>query len=205
MILENITLLDEFVQQFVSRDFLKPNMQKASLVNGFIVATNGYILIKVKQHLLAAEYSTIDGFPDAEKILNNSLLEEPIIYDKENLRKSFEKYKVIPLYDIRECNQCDGDGYQECDLGHEHDCEKCNGRGEIKGDIIGDQFEYKKGEGDYFLSNGWFNPNYIFLLVKCSDILGELTIKLISGKEQNHAHIFQIGEDVTIIVMPAIH
>ena len=31
-----------------------------------------------------------------------------------------------------ECPDCQGYGYQECDLGHEHDCEECNGTGKIQ-------------------------------------------------------------------------
>jgi len=31
------------------------------------------------------------------------------------------------------CNHCNGDGYKECDLGHEHDCTGCAGSGSISG------------------------------------------------------------------------
>lgn len=29
------------------------------------------------------------------------------------------------------CSYCDGQGYAECDLGHSHDCEECDGEGEF--------------------------------------------------------------------------
>jgi len=32
------------------------------------------------------------------------------------------------------CSECGGLGYIVCDLGHEHDCEKCGGTGSIKGE-----------------------------------------------------------------------
>lgn len=31
------------------------------------------------------------------------------------------------------CKKCHGDGYEECDLGHEHDCESCGGSGSSNG------------------------------------------------------------------------
>lgn len=32
---------------------------------------------------------------------------------------------------IEECEPCDGLGYRECDMGHDHDCEDCGGKGEF--------------------------------------------------------------------------
>lgn len=31
-----------------------------------------------------------------------------------------------------ECADCDGDGYRDCDMGHEHKCPECDGRGVIQ-------------------------------------------------------------------------
>ena len=30
------------------------------------------------------------------------------------------------------CKDCDGEGILECDMGHDHDCETCDGYGEIR-------------------------------------------------------------------------
>ncbi len=30
------------------------------------------------------------------------------------------------------CSECNGEGVQECDMGHEHDCEECGGDGELR-------------------------------------------------------------------------
>lgn len=32
---------------------------------------------------------------------------------------------------MEECGPCGGDGYQECDMGHDHDCDDCDGKGEF--------------------------------------------------------------------------
>lgn len=28
-----------------------------------------------------------------------------------------------------DCSSCDGEGYEECSLGHEHECDRCGGEG----------------------------------------------------------------------------
>lgn len=198
-ILEKLSL-DELVMEFASRDHLKPAMLKPCLVNGFVIATNGHVLIKIKQELLSGSYSIIEGFPNTEKILNSPRLEQPVIYNKEELRKQFEKYKIVPLYDMRECIECNGDGYLECNLGHGHECKKCNGEGERKGGIIGDEFYYDRSTEGFELSNASFNPNYIYMPIKIADALEEETITLVSGPSV--ARIFEIGQNTTIVVMP---
>lgn len=35
----------------------------------------------------------------------------------------------IPLEKDVRCGACDGKGYHECDMGHSHDCEYCDGEG----------------------------------------------------------------------------
>jgi len=35
----------------------------------------------------------------------------------------------IPASKERSCSDCDGDGYHQCDMGHSHGCEKCDGTG----------------------------------------------------------------------------
>lgn len=44
----------------------------------------------------------------------------------------------------RECSDCDGDGVTECDQGHEHNCEPCNGLGKIRKTAPVSKAEYFK-------------------------------------------------------------
>lgn len=204
MILEKITI-DELIQQFTSKDILKPGMLNPCLINGFVVATNGHVLIKVKQDFVSGSYKYVDGFPNVDKVLNSPLLEQPVFFNKELLRERFDKYRVIPVYDMKECKECEGDGWLECDLGHDHECEKCKGKGETKNGIIGQEFLFNRNEGDCSLANALFNPNYAYLLIKCADIISEETIRLVSGKEPTDFHLFEIGDNITIVIMPVMH
>ncbi len=53
-----------------------------------------------------------------------------ILDNREDLERQFEhlygESKKFPA----KCGECGGTGYQECDLGHDHDCEECDGSGD---------------------------------------------------------------------------
>jgi len=52
-----------------------------------------------------------------------------ILDNQDDLRREFDTMETPkPLYPGK-CGECHGKGYQECDLGHEHDCEECDGSG----------------------------------------------------------------------------
>ncbi len=58
-----------------------------------------------------------------------------ILDNREDLERQFEilygDTKKFPA----KCDECGGIGYQECDLGHDHDCEECAGSGDTP-DIV---------------------------------------------------------------------
>lgn len=35
--------------------------------------------------------------------------------------------------EVAACRHCEGEGVSECDMGHEHDCDRCEGRGTVAG------------------------------------------------------------------------
>jgi len=35
-----------------------------------------------------------------------------------------------------DCIVCGGNGYEECNLGHEHECEECDGEGTVGGNVL---------------------------------------------------------------------
>lgn len=39
------------------------------------------------------------------------------------------------LEQVRRCFDCDGRGYHNCDLGHSHDCDPCDGSGKVTKEI----------------------------------------------------------------------
>lgn len=49
--------------------------------------------------------------------------------NREDLKKAFEALNFVE--DEKDCDECDGYGTEECDLGHEHNCEACGGSGKV--------------------------------------------------------------------------
>lgn len=39
------------------------------------------------------------------------------------------------LEQVRRCFDCDGKGSHECDLGHSHDCNRCDGTGKVMKEV----------------------------------------------------------------------
>lgn len=69
--------------------------------------------------------------PDAHKAFADT-------WDEENTFRPWPaESHIIGKVDCPECENvtckdCDGEGFQVCDLGHEHDCDTCDGDGEIR-------------------------------------------------------------------------
>jgi len=52
-----------------------------------------------------------------------------ILENREDLKRAFDELEPKVSLFPDKCPECHGKGYEECDLGHEHDCEECDGSG----------------------------------------------------------------------------
>lgn len=124
MTIENETLL-KFCEKGNVRHLDKPfNDDK------YTYATNGHICLRIEKQ---PEFDLID---EKQPKHLSSIIES---LDKNNL----VEINNLPLLEkenctncngvgsFKECQYCDGDGHLECYLGHEHDCEECEGKGTI--------------------------------------------------------------------------
>ena len=116
--------LKPFCQTYESSRFA---MDKPFVKNGFKYATDARIIIRVPTD----EPDTGIGekkFPDPNTVYGPR---ESIVCDQD-WPDSFPDCPTCGQlgYEIRfECPICDGSGYHECDLGHDHECEECGGNG----------------------------------------------------------------------------
>lgn len=122
--------LNQFCQTYESLRFA---MDKPFVKNGCKYATDARIIIRVPTD----EPDTDIGekkFPNSEHIYAKY---EAVVCDQE-WPESFPDCPTCGQlgYVTRfECPICDGTGYQECDLGHEHDCDECQGNGWTRGRV----------------------------------------------------------------------
>ena len=130
--------LKPFCQTYESSRFA---MDKPFVKNGFKYATDARIIIRVPTD----EPDTDIGetkFPDTEHIYAKY---EAVVCDQE-WPESFPDCPTCGQlgYAIQyECMTCRGEGYQKCDLWHDHECDECYGHGYTKGRMCKDDKEVR--------------------------------------------------------------
>ena len=189
----------EILQSFCSTNDMRLPLQKPNLLEGFIYATDGHILIRVPAIQAEGTVENNPDYPNAEKVIQGIIDNCYIEFD---FSKKFD-CEFEPLYEKvlkkEECEQCDGDGNCTCDeCGTQHECGECDGTGEIETYINTDKVigETTKPGTVFQFKEAYFNPELILRVQKHFPEKG--TIVHI-GKTEAMKILF--GE-VLILVMP---
>ncbi len=97
----------------------------------YTYAANGHIMVRVPRRDDVPERSNV---PLVQHIWDGSLIG----------REKAKPLPKVPSLGVKSCetcegsgrvvtcNHCAGEGVQECDMGHEHECEECDGDGEFQ-------------------------------------------------------------------------
>lgn len=114
-------MLNIELQTFCSEDDCRESIMTPFVRNGWKYATDGRIMVRVKT-----------DEPDDSN--------EP--HKRPNAAKLFEVFDVSKLDAVdlpeltgvttQKCRYCNGNGVQTCSLGHDHDCDECDGTGEVE-------------------------------------------------------------------------
>lgn len=124
--------IDEgLLRSFCATHDVRFYLQEPLSIGEWIYATDGYVLVRVPN----------DGRPQSTEHPAHIDFSKPLLTPCEHYAPL-----VLPpapelppceacdgTGEVGTCVECDGDGYRECDMGHEHDCPDCKGTGEIKG------------------------------------------------------------------------
>lgn len=139
--------MEELIK-FTSREPLVPWMSQVQYQEGYLYATDAYIMVRKSGEPIEVEsptkYQLKDWFKQSEKIGS---------FSADKLAKWIESLEgeKEPIYwnNFQDCDECDADGQVECNYGHYHDCPDCNGEGRIgkedKTKITGYSFNEKAG------------------------------------------------------------
>lgn len=177
------------------RVFTSPFKQK-----GIYVATDGIGIIHMPVNVIDWDLKEEEK-PNVQKVLP-AKFHASISIDVKLLSSEMDKYSVkIEEYKIppRECEACEGEGRLDCDLGHTHDCENCDGTGETKGryptgNMISDtQTAFK-------IWDSAIKYTLLKRLVEASNFMGIDTIYKICGGEEDRRFYFKVG-DAKILIM----
>lgn len=102
---------------------------KAPFVRGgFVYATDGRICVRAKSDAPDTE----GQFPDTAGLGWNRDTSVVIALPEQ-----------LPEQPVNKCTGCKGNGFVQCDFGHEHSCEDCDGKGNVRPTV-----RVKVGESD---------------------------------------------------------
>ncbi len=156
----------EALNLFVSTDQLKAAMLKPNLNHDCYYATDGHALFYFPSSLVQLDIGQTEKPIDFKPVIPLER-NESITLSISNLSELFDT--LIPKEkDSVECPECDGEGVLECNLGHEHDCDCCNGDGRIElknGKMVADPY------AALFLYECCFNASQLYRLAKACQIL----------------------------------
>lgn len=200
--MENKISLDEILLTFCAEEgSMRPAMEKPTLIDNYVYATNGHYAIKINKSLLSGEYTHVEGYPNITGVWSDAkrksttgifFFDPPIKLD-------------VPLVDIFEaevCPGCKGDGFTieecfECGNEYEKDCRRCKGKGTIGGTkVIGQKMDvsYKIG-----INNTYFSLSVFQMAI--SPFNKRFSIET---KGQFEAAFINDERDLQVLMMPSV-
>lgn len=197
---------------FVGDDKFRPQFHKPFLQDGYVVATNTTILIRVRQELLKGEYTENSHAPTVSKVFTDHNFDKAV-----TLEKLEAAIAQCPLEDEEiliskavDCPDCDGDGEVEWEytdkdfITHReyHECPVCYGSGTLS------PAKYRKTGRKvpgYTAPIEVYGLNFraILLMTLCDAmrLLGLSQAQYIA-RHIGKANIFRLADGVDVIIMP---
>jgi hypothetical protein len=187
---------DYCIRMFAGSDNLRPAITKVHLENGYLYATNAYIVGKVKADLCVKNYVPVEKYPNAEKIISEHKSIEKKIVNIDALFNDLMKIECCFKPKLINCDVCNGGGVCTCEnCDSEYDCKTCGGDGEVPGKELELSSEY-----DCSLFNKKYKLQYLDLIIKTAVYTGVKEI-IISNAEGTRGTMFTVG-DFTILLIP---
>jgi hypothetical protein len=170
-------------------------MAKINLQDGYLYATNAYIIAKIKADLCVQKYAEIEKYPNCETIIKEHQSIETKKVSVDTLFSELMKIECCFKPKMINCDNCDGKGVLVCNhCNSEYDCDECDGKGKIERDEM-----ELTSEHDCKLFNKKYKLKYLDLIIKTAIYTGVKDIEISNGK--TGGTIFVVG-DFTILLMP---
>jgi len=191
----NIELL---FKPFLSTDKNRPWMCKINEQEGYCYATDAHVLIRCPSNKVEwSKYPPHEKTATFSRLFESYNYHEPIVYSLDVINTALKKFTKV--YDRIECEQCDGEGKSECDMGHLHDCIGCDGLGYNNSCDLVYPFDDKTL---IKIQQSYLSPFHISKLAEVMVPLGADKCALIANKNDvNGAKVFVI-QDFEIVIAP---
>lgn len=188
---------DYCIRMFVGSDALRPLMMKVNLRDGYLYATNGIIVGKIKSDLCVHPYEANEKYPDAERVIGSHDSVEKKTVSVDTLFHDLMKIECCFKPKMIECDNCEGSGEAVCDhCKSEYECTYCNGEGQVAGNEL-----ELSGEHDCLLFGKKYKLQYLDLIIRTAVYTGVKEIEISNGASELSGTVFTVG-DFTILLMP---
>lgn len=188
---------DYCIRQFVGSDTLRPAMTKVNLQDGYLYSTDAYIVAKIKEDLCVQNYTAIEKYPNAEKIIKEHKSLEKKTVSVDSLFNDLMKIECCFKPKMIDCDKCDGNGVYVCDhCNSECDCKECDGTGQVAGTEL-----ELTSEHDCVLFNRKYKLKYLDLIIRTAVYTDVKEIEISNGTNEASGTLFTVG-DFTILLMP---
>lgn len=197
------TQLEKAFDLFYIKDEFRPEISSPFEVDGYVVASNGYVLIRVRKNKVDFEYDVSKKGPDMTGIIpeynRNSLLH----LDKQ----FFDAYKTVDEYEDLmkhvECYKCRGkkvvewthEGFKKLSA-----CPVCSGKGFIEKTVKEKTGKRLFNSQVIKIENSYFSIRFFYTLFKAQELIGG-DITLVSNGDDNSRVLFKIC-DCEVMIMP---
>jgi len=188
---------EEYLKLFApycSIDPLRPDMHDIFKEGGKHFATDGHTLIYIDEAIC----------PDLAEENPKSPMPSKLPIDKRTPTFQISTTKLIEVLKTAQqineridCVECEGEGYQECNLGHDHECEYSDGNG-----FHGTDKLVPSPTQGFIINDTVMSHRYLTRLANTASTLEVLIIDMILTQEAGIC-LFQLGE-VFVLIMPMV-
>jgi hypothetical protein len=191
--------INHVAKKLLGDDKRRPALMQLHLDGDHVVATDCYILMAAPvKYFVMTEIKPVENYPEYKKVFpdygNNTI-------HTVNVKHFIEMYDDVAenLYLHIDCEDCDGVGSLECDLGHTHDCETCDGTAQTKtSTIIGKSVPYSKYTVK--IHDSFIKPDLIYKACIIAQAIGieTLEFKHLDGNKPAVA----LAGDIKFVMIP---
>jgi len=187
---------DYCIRMFTGHDAYRPAMASVSFKDGYLYATNAYMVAKIKSDLCVHEYKEVEKFPSADKLFLAHMPIEKKTMSVDAIFNDLVKIEVCFRPKMIDCDSCEGEGVCHCDCcDSEYDCKKCKGTGNMPGPEL-----ELSGDNHCTLFDKKYQLKFLDLIIRTAVYTGVKEIE-ISNAEGTLGTVFSVG-DFTILLMP---
>ncbi len=186
--------IEAVLKIFVGDDPIRPLLHSPIKQKDYLFATNAHALIGIK-NCMDLGYVEIDKTPNCLGVIPTER-HEPIVFDISKIEKQI--LTLTPMVDETvTCIDCSGEGKEECNLGHDHECERCDGKGFVKKHPPN---KVTNPEAKYTLYETTYTADNLKRLIRACQFLDIKKINKVYGMP-NRASLFEY-ENILILIMP---